>query len=139
MSQEFLARMQGRFSGMLRWSDLDALWDVVRAQPHGWYVSLVGTPPPQQAATAATLLAFLDEVDALLRSDHDCNYCGIVFADDAQQPTLIKIHDPHNVGGCGSGPVPPRWILSRMPPALVADHAPLPGNRKRWWQKLFGA
>ena len=43
---------------------------------------------------------------------------------DPAAPTFIKIYDPHNTGSsCGSGPVPipPRWILSRIQPTLIAD------------------
>lgn len=139
MSQEFIERLKGPFRGMLHWSDLDALWKVVRAQPEGWYISMVGEEPVPQPMTAEALETFINEVDGLLRREHDCSHCGIVYADDIDQPTLIKIHDPANIGSsCSSTPVPPRWMLSRMPPSMVEDTAPLPGNRRRWWQKLFG-
>lgn len=139
MSEEFLNRMQGTFRGMLHWRDLDALWAKVRAQPAGWYLSMSGESLPQETAAPETLLTFVTEVDALLRREHDCTHCGIVYADDAEHPALIKIHDPNNIGSsCSSTPAPPRWILSRMPPSHIADDAPLPGNRRRWWQKLFG-
>ena len=141
MSQQFLERMNGSFRGMLHWSDLDALWAGLRQHPEGWYISLIGTEPAQEPVSAAALESFIAEVDMLLRSEHECDYCGIVFADDSAHPTFIKIHDPHNIGGaCSSGAtrIPPRWVLSRMKPALIVDEAPLPGNRKRWWQKLFG-
>ncbi len=141
MSQDFLNRMNGRFQGMLHWSQLDALWDKVRADPEGWYVSLAGVEPAQQPMSATALYAFVSEMDALLRREHDYNYCGIVYADDPEQPAFIKIHDPNNLGSsCGSGKVriPPRWILCRVQPALVADESPLPGSRRRWWQKIFG-
>lgn len=141
MSQEFLKRMNGSFRGMLQWTDLDALWARVRANPEGWYVSLVGVEPVQQAMSPATLDTFIAEVDSLLRREHDYSYCGIVYADDPEQPSFIKIYDPHNLGSsCGSSGVriPPRWVLSRVPPALIVDEAPLPNSRRRWWQKLFG-
>lgn len=141
MSQEFLKRMNGSFRGMLQWTDLDALWARVRANPEGWYVSLVGVEPVQQAMTPAALDTFITEVDSLLRREHDYSYCGIVYADDPEHPSFIKIYDPHNLGSsCGSSGVriPPRWVLSRVPPALIVDEAPLPNSRRRWWQKLFG-
>ena len=139
MSQEFLDRMKGPFRGMLHWTDLDILWAAVRAKPEGWYISMVGEEPVPQTMTVGALNDFITEVDALLRREHDCTHCGIVYADDMEHPTLIKIHDPGSVGSsCSSTPVPPRWMLSRMPPSLIADAAPLPGNRRRWWQKLFG-
>lgn len=141
MSQDFSNRMDGSFRGMLQWADLDALWASVRANPEGWYVSLVGVEPAQQTMTAAALDTFITEVDSLLRREHDYNYCGIVYADDPEHPSFIKIYDPHNLGSsCGSSGVriPPRWVLSRVPPALIVDEAPLPNSRRRWWQKIFG-
>ncbi len=139
MSREFQDRLKGPFRGMLHWSDLDALWASVRAQPEGWYISMVGEVPVPQTMAVEALHNFITEVDALLRREHDCTHCGIVYADDIEQPAFIKIHDPSSIGSsCSSTPVPPRWMLSRMPPSLVVDVAPLPGNRRRWWQKLFG-
>lgn len=136
----FAARMNGRFHGMLHWHQLDALWLQVRAAPEGWYASLIGETPAQEPMSACALDLFVSEVDALLRREHEYDYCGIVYADDPACPTFIKIYDPHNLGSsCGSGGVriPPRWVLSRMQPALIADDAPLPNSRRRWWQKLF--
>jgi len=141
MSQEFLTRMNGTFHGVLKWTALDALWARVRANPQGWYVSLVGVEPSQQAMTAAALDTFVGEVDSLLRREHEYDYCGIVYVDDPEQPTFIKIFDPHNLGSsCGSSGlrIPPRWVLSRVPPALIVDEAPLPNSRRRWWQNIFG-
>lgn len=53
MTQDFLNRMNGRFHGLLQWRDLDALWNRVRAEPEGWYVSLIGIEPAQQTMTSA--------------------------------------------------------------------------------------
>lgn len=141
MNQDFLKRMDGSFRGMLQWADLDALWARVRSDPQGWYVSLVGTEPEPQTISPAALNTFIAEVDELLRREHDYHYCGIVYADDLEQPAFIKIFDPHNLGhSCGSSGmrIPPRWVLSRMQPVLIVDEAPLPNSRRRWWQKLFG-
>ena len=141
MSQDFSSRMNGRFHGMLHWHQLDALWQQVRAAPEGWYVSLIGEEPAQEPVTPDALGKFVDEVDALLHREHEYDYCGIVYADEPENPTFIKIYDPHNLGSsCGSGGVRilPRWVLSRMQPTLVVEEAPLPNSRKRWWQGLFG-
>lgn len=140
MNRDFVECMDGTFRGMLHWADLDTLWARVRSEPQGWYVSLVGTEPAQQTISPDALDTFITEVDGLLRREHDYHYCGIVYADDPEQPALIKIFDPHNLGhSCGSSGtrIPPRWVLSRMPPVLIVDEAPLPNSRRRWWQKLF--
>ena len=138
---DFAARMDGKFHGMLQWKDLDTLWDKVRAMPEGWYASLIGEEPAQAPMSAAALEKFVHEINTLLHHEHDHDYCGIVYVDDPASPSFIKIYDPHNLGTlCGSSGVrtPPRWVLSRVPPTLVADDAPLPNGRRRWWHGLFG-
>jgi hypothetical protein len=55
----------------------------------------------------------------LLREEHREAYCGIVYADDLENPRLIKIYDPNKLGSsCGSSKNPPGpgWIMSRLPP-----------------------
>ncbi|MBU4498865.1 MAG: hypothetical protein KKG40_01510 [Gammaproteobacteria bacterium] len=140
MSTNFAERMNGQFWGILQWSQLDELWGRLKVEPTGWYASLVGEAPPEVPLAADALARLISEVDALLRREHEFDYCGIVYADDATQPTLVKIYDPNNLGNaCGScgHKIPPRWVLSRMKPERIEDDAPLPGSRRRWWQALF--
>ncbi|WP_353571018.1 hypothetical protein [Candidatus Albibeggiatoa sp. nov. BB20] len=137
---EFKTLYNGSFSSALRWPQLDALWEQVKIQPQYWYIYCVGESLPNQTATADTLLAFIQEIDKLLHQEHDYDYCGIVYADNLTQPSLIKIYDPSNLGAsCGSSgqKVEPRWILSKIIPQQIQDDAPLPMNRKRWWSHLF--
>jgi len=141
MNSDFTLHMNGQFQGILHWPQLDDLWARVRAEPEGWYASLAGEAPPEAPLDAEALGKFVAEVDALLRREHEYDYCGIVYADDPARPSLIKIFDPHNLGsscGCSGAKIPPRWVLSRMKPERIEDDAPLPGSRRRWWQALFG-
>ena len=141
MTETFTAHLNGYFKGILQWQELDALWAAVCAQPDGWYASLTGEATPDAPLSADALGRFIDELDVLLRREHDYDYCGIVYADDTVDPSLIKIYDPNNLGsscGCGGARIPPRWVLSRMAPTAIEDEAPLPAGRKRWWQQLFG-
>ncbi|MDO9009640.1 MAG: hypothetical protein Q7U80_15600 [Thiobacillus sp.] len=136
MSTNFAERMNGQFWGILQWPQLDELWGRLKVEPTGWYASLVGEAPPEVPLAADALARLITEVDALLRREHEFDYCGIVYADDATQPTLVKIYDPNNLGNaCGScgHKIPPRWALSRMKPERIEDDAPLPGSRRRWW------
>lgn len=138
---DFSSRMNGKFYGVLQWADLDVLWGKIRTQPEGWYAALTGQEPPQAAMHADALSKFISEIDSLLRREHDYNYCGVVYVDDPDSPSLVKIFDPHNMGtGCrvGGAPIPPQWVLSRIKPTLVANDAPLSNSHRRWWQKLFG-
>jgi hypothetical protein len=137
----YLAAFRGGFTSALRWPQLDALWERVRAEPAGWYVYAVGEPPPSEPADPQRLLRFVEEIDALLRREHDEDYCGIVYADQPSAPEMIKIYDPHNLGVvCGSSTNPPLpgWVLSRLAPVDLPAARAQPGGRRRWWQKLFG-
>jgi hypothetical protein len=54
-----------------------------------------------------TSATFIERIDALLRAEHHESYCGIVYADDLENPRLIKIYDPNNLGSsCGSSKTP---------------------------------
>lgn len=138
----YLRAYQGRLVGMLRWGELDRLWARVLSEPVGWYVYAVGEPPPAEVAAPERLREFVRAVDELLRKEHDEDYCGIVYADDREQPTFVKIYDPNNLGAvCGTSGVPtlPAWTLSRTRPADLPSAFPPPAVRRRWWQRLFGA
>jgi len=140
--ETFRTAFRGSFHGVLRWPQLDALWEVVKRDADGgWYIYAVGEPPPQEAAEPAQVVTFIEEVDVLLRKEHDEDYCGVVYTDSFDAPSFIKIFDPNNLGvACGfsDNPPLPGWILSKLPPADLQADVPLPGNRRRWWRRLFG-
>lgn len=137
----FYTSFRGNFIGVLSWEDLDAFWEVVRRNAGaGWYVYAIGEAPPATPATAEQVNTFLDEVDALLRKEHDEDYCGIVYADNKTEPSMIKIFDPNNLGvqcGFSDNPPLPGWIMSRLQPMALHDRAHRPENRKRWWRRLW--
>lgn len=139
---EFMSAFRGSFTSTLRWHQLDALWAQLRSEPAAdWFIYAVGETPPEIPATPEELLRFTDEMDRFLRREHDEDYCGIVYADRLQQPTFIKIYDPHNLGvSCGysNNPPLPGWVLSKIPPCDLPSTRILPNNRKRWWRQLFG-
>ena len=138
---DFRQQFRGTFHGILRWEQLDALWDRLRADAAGgWYLYAVGEPPPEDVAAEAVIRRFIEEVDELLRREHEEDYCGIVYADDPSEPSFVKIFDPNNLGvSCGysDNPPLPGWILSKLPPVDLQAPMPQPGNRRRWWQRLF--
>jgi hypothetical protein len=137
----FTIAFRGSFTSLMHWAQLDAFWGVVRSKAGaGWYVYCVGEPVPAQPRSAAQVEKFLKEVDALLRRDHDEDYCGIVYTDSKTDPAFIKIFDPNNLGvSCGSSKNPPLpgWTLSLLPPAHLETRRPLPEGRRRWWQSLW--
>ena len=146
MSEEpespYLQAFRGRFSAALRWPQFDALWAALAAQPEGWYAYALGEPAPQTAPEPAAFGRLLDELAELLRQEHAEDYCGIVYADDLQAPTMVKVYDPNNLGMvCGSGAQPtlPGWVLSRLPPVDLPSALRPPAGRRRWWRRLLGA
>ncbi|MDH5572655.1 MAG: hypothetical protein OEY89_12895 [Gammaproteobacteria bacterium] len=136
----FLIAFNGAFSSTLRWPQLDQLWDTVRQQSHKkWYIYAIGETPPGSCVDSHHLNTFITEIDQLLRKEHQEDYCGIVYADNREDPSFIKIYDPNNLGvSCGfsDNPPLPGWILSLHTPVDL-NARPQAGNRQRWWQKLF--
>jgi len=139
----FIQSYRGAFSGILRWPQLDELWETLRQQTDKqWYIYAVGETPPVQVSNAEQLDTFLTAIDKLLRSEHEEDYCGIVYVDNRQSPSFIKIYDPNNLGvvcGFSDNPPLPGWILSLQQPIDLSAALPSAGNRRRWWQKLFGS
>jgi len=138
---DFLQQYRGSFTSALRWPQLDALWGLIRAEPQGWYVYALGEPPPVQVSDEAILKHFIDEIDALLRREHQEDYCGIVYADDMSQPNMVKIYDPHHLGvvcGYSDNPPLPGWVLSRIQPVDLPNAQASTRARRHWWQKIFG-
>lgn len=137
----FSQQLNGNFSGILQWQQLDALWLQVRAKPEGWYASQIGEVAPESPLDAEALSRFIAEVNTLLHHEHKHDYCGIVYVDNREQPGFIKIYDPHHLGSfCshGGAAILPRWVLSRLKPERFDEDAPLPGSRQSWWQRMFG-
>lgn len=136
----FYAAFRGSFSSLLSWESLDAFWDTVRASPEGWHIYAIGEHAPDAPCSAEETLRFVDAIDKLLREDHHEDYCGIVYADNKDHPTLIKIFDPHNLGvACGfsDNPPLPGWVMSHLPPCHLEDRRPLPESRRRWWRAVW--
>ena len=138
----YLLAFRGRFTATLRWPQLDALWQVLRGRAgDGWYLYAIGETPPSEPLGAERMLHFIDEIDTLLRREHDEDFCGIVYADSLVEPRFVKIYDPNNLGvvcGYSDNPPLPGWTLSLLAPVdLPAATAPTRA-RRRWWQRLFG-
>lgn len=136
----YLQAFMGSFTSALRWHQLDALWQVVKEDADGgWYIYAIGEPPPSTSAEAKMVLKFITGIDTLLRNEHNEDYCGIVYADNLDQPSFIKIYDPNNLGvSCGysENPPLPGWVLSKLAPVDLPATI-VPKKRQRWWQALW--
>ena len=138
---EFLEKYRGFLGGVMKWDDLSRLWDIIRQQSDSaWYLYAVGESVPDTNATTDQLNQFIQSVDELLRKEHDEDYCGIVYVDDASHPTFVKIYDPNNLGvvcGFSDNPPLPGWVMSQVPPEDLEQAFPPPASRQRWWKKIF--
>lgn len=137
---DFLQKFSGYLSGVMKWDDLRDLWRIIREQKASWYVYAVGEAVPQAPVEASQLEQFIDSMDELLRREHDQDYCGIVYVDNAQTPAFVKIYDPNNLGvvcGYSENPPLPGWVMSQLPPEDLEQAFPPPASRRRWWQKIF--
>jgi len=135
---EFDQAFNGILFSLLSWEQLAEFWPKINHEA-GWYLYAIGEPAPTSPAPATQVGVFLHEIDALLHRDHEESYCGIVYADNIDNPSLIKIFDPHNLGvSCGSSKNPPLpgWVMSLTPPTEMRPRGIIPANRKRWWQSL---
>jgi len=137
----YLLAFRGSLLGLRRWDDLDLFWQVLKNNPDKhWYAYAIGEPVPTSVLTAKQLEHFVHEIDALLRREHEEEYCGIVYVDDPADPHFVKIYDPNNLGvvcGFSENPPLPGWTLSTCAPVEITQHTFVPQNRKRWWQRLF--
>lgn len=135
---EFESKLDGLLFSLLSWEQLAAFWTRIDLDAQ-WYLYAIGQHVPTAPAARTQVAAFIREIDALLRRDHEESYCGIVYADNLEQPQFIKIYDPNNLGvACGSSKskVQPGWIMSQFAPVELQVKA-IPANRTRWWENLF--
>jgi ribosomal protein S14 len=141
-TSEFDRYYNGLLYSVMRWDQLTEFWQKVDAGA-GWYLYAVGQQRPQAPSDAEKVKQFMREVDELLRREHHEDYCAIVYADDLDAPSFIKIYDPGHLGSsCGSSSmkssVAPGWLMCRMPPRELEMSGVVTGQRKRWWQAFLG-
>lgn len=139
--EPYVEAFRGRFTSVMRWQQLNDFWSALRAQIDAeWYIYAVGETPPDVCCSVDQMSAFIEEIDQLLRKEHEEDYCAIVYADDLQTPQFVKIFDPNNLGvSCGysDNPPLPGWVLSKMKPINLEMALKPANNRRRWWQKIF--
>jgi len=137
----YLLAFRGSLVGIRKWHELDDLWNVLRHnQNKQWFVYALGEAVPTSPLSAQQLDHFVNEIDTLLHSEHEEEYCGIVYVNDKTNPQFIKIYDPNNLGvvcGYSDNPPLPGWTLSTCPPVEINQHTFVPQNRKRWWKRIF--
>lgn len=141
LEDNFITAFKGKFYGILKWNQLDDLWlKVKKDKNNGWYLYAIGDEPPTELTKNNELEAVIDEIDVLLRREHNEDYCGIVYADNLETPSFIKVFDPNNVGtSCSiatTAPLP-GWVVSKLPPSDLSAPMKQTAKRRRWWDRLF--
>ena len=137
----FWRHFRGAFSGLLKWHDMDVLWEFLKASPEGWYVFDMLDQPPTQPIEGAVLPSFLSETEQFLRKRHGQDYCGLIYVDQRDAPEFIKIYDPKNMGtACGGSTnvILPRWTLTRIKPDAVLATEAAPETKYGSFNSLLG-
>lgn len=118
-AQAFRDRFRGRFAGLLAWEDVAAVFARVIAAPSGWWIYDTREPLPTLPEDPVRLAQRVGEIEGFLRRHQRADYCGFVYVDDKDVPTLIKVFDPHNASSCSLGSPVPVYTLSRMKPSSL--------------------
>ena len=145
IENDFRTIFNGKFYGVLRWHQLDDIWNIVKNDAEaGWYCYKVDKTPPQSLTQGEEMVVLLDNVDKKLRNTHAEDYCGVVYVDDLDQPSFIKVFNPKGLGtSCSiatSGPLP-EWVICKTLPQDISDDETSAVKtakfKKRWLGNLF--
>ena len=119
----FAERFNGKFWGVLRWTQYDSIFAKVAETPEGWYVWHTPDPVPSAPCTADGMTALFRRFDEKFATERARDSLGFVYVDDMEAPTFIKVFDPMKMGGCGGGgkAKPPEWLLTTMPPEEIEE------------------
>ena len=139
----FAERYWGHFGACLRWTDAEALAGRVAAQPGPWYWAEPendGVPVHTLDADAAAA-RFREHVAEMQRLKKGA-YCNLIFADNSEEPGLIKLFHPRRSGDAcrvGGDPIPPWGVLSRYPvdTAVFGTGGETEGESPRLWRRLL--
>ncbi len=112
----FKEAYSGWLTGLLEWSDVDAVFAEVRTRPHGWWIYDTRSELPEAPIPEGQLPQRLDEILAFVRRHHKADYCGFVYVDVRHEPRLIKVYDPRLASSCSLGTPIPAFTISAMRP-----------------------
>lgn len=137
----YIRQFRGAFTNMLRWEQFDRLWQKLSESHNDWYVYKLDEAVPDKPMDKTQWPNYLSQLATQLREQHGEDYCGIVYADNPDQPGYIKIYDPKNLGVvCGVSDLPPPlpgWVFSIEPPSEINRDIFTVTKRKPWWKFLW--
>ena len=120
----YIDEFQGRFIGIMQWDDCHALLQKLIDQPSDWYLYDTLEDTPIKTINVDGFINQINEIKEILTSQHQERYCGIVYTNDLENPSFVKIFHPNNLGkSCGSSEHPPipKWLLSKTKPEDVVE------------------
>ena len=142
LGNPYLEKYKSKFYGMLHWSDLDALWRNLENRAMSqtntqWYIYDLNAQPPVTSTSNSELLSFVRNIDQWLRDTHQEKYCGVVYADDKENPGFIKIFHPkrmgHGVCSIAKDAPFPGWVISTLKPTDLNQPQAASAS---WWKKF---
>ncbi len=119
--------LQGRFEGIMDLDVCDTLLSYLLAHPTDWFIYDLDAPVPKAPCEAVEFTMRVTTIKDIIATKHTQRYCGIVYTDSIQAPTIVKIFHPDNVGkSCGSSETPPlpKWIISKIAPVTIEAEQP---------------
>ncbi|HIE78874.1 MAG TPA: hypothetical protein EYP92_08750 [Candidatus Thioglobus sp.] len=120
----YTEQFKGRFIGIMQWEDCDSLLHALTDNPNQWYVYNTSSDVPISTVDADEFIQQINEIKGIITKEHQERYCGIVYTDDIDNPSFVKIFHPKHLGkACGSSEKPPlpRWLLSKTQPTDVVE------------------
>ncbi len=137
---DYIHEFQGRFIGIMQWDDCYALLEKLIDQPDDWYLYDTLKEMPASTTNAEIFINRINEIKTILSEKHQERYCGIVYANDLENPSFVKIFHPKNIGkSCGSSEHPPipQWLLSKTKPEDVVSKFGPPVKEKGFISKFL--
>ena len=86
----YFDEFQGRFIGIMQWDDCHALLQKLVEQPSDWYLYDTLKEVPKQTADANHFTDQISEIKKILTNEHQERYCGIVYTNDLEKPSLSR-------------------------------------------------
>ena len=138
----YLDKFQSRFIGVMQWDNCNALFNTLTANPtNDWYLYDTTAVLPSEIIDAESLITQLKLIKSIIQTEHQERYCGIVYVDDLEKPSFVKIFHPNNLGKtCGSSEYPPipQWLLSKIKPVdIIEKFSSSPEKQQDFVSKLL--
>ena len=137
---DYIKKYQGRFVGIMQWDDCNALLQKLIEKPQDWFLYNTLEKVPKDVCPEDFFISELTSIKKIITDEHQERYCGIVYVDDVEMPSFVKIFHPNNLGkSCGSSEHPPipQWLLSKIKPVDVVKEFGPPEEESGFFSKIL--